>query len=111
MLRKKVGDMIQEGGVTVDDTMCDDLLTIMKKHGSPTNDASECKFKEIFWEQQLKAASLKDSRSMRWHPAIIQWCLYLHHRSSDCYKTLRNTGVLLLPSERTEIISIFPLLV
>ena len=38
---------------------------------------------------------------MRWHPAMIRWCLYLHHKSSGCYKTLRATGVLQLPSERT----------
>jgi len=56
--------MIQEEGVTVDDTMHNDLLTIMKKHSLTTDDASECKFKEIFWEQQLKVASLKNSHSM-----------------------------------------------
>ena len=38
---------------------------------------------------------------MRWHPEIIRRCLYLHHCSSGCYNTLRNTGVLSLPSERT----------
>ena len=99
-LRKKVSDLIQEEGVKVDDGMHNDLLTIMKKHGPSNNDTSD-KFRDIFWKQQLKAASLKDSRSMRWHPAIIRWCLYLHHRSSGCYNTLRNSGVLSLPSERT----------
>ena len=38
---------------------------------------------------------------MRWHPAMIRWCLYLHHKSSGCYSTLRNSGVLTLPSDRT----------
>ena len=38
---------------------------------------------------------------MRWHPAIIRWCLYLHHKSSGSYTTLQNIGVLTLPSERT----------
>lgn len=93
--------MIQEEGVKVDSAMHSDLLTIMNKHGSSSEDASDSKFREIFWQQQLKAASLKDSRSMRWHPALIRWCLYLHHRSSGCYSTLRNSGVLSLPSERT----------
>ena len=27
--------------------------------------------------------------------------LYLHHKSSGCYSTLRDTGVITLPSERT----------
>ena len=37
-------------------------------------------FKRIFWEQQVEAASKKDSRSMRWHPLMIRWCLHLRHR-------------------------------
>ena len=28
-------------------------------------------FQRIFWEQQEKAASLKDSRSMKWHPFLL----------------------------------------
>ena len=101
-LRKKVDDMIQEEGVEVDRTMHNDLLTIMNKHGSSSSeDSSDNKFREIFWQQQLKAASLKNSRSMRWHPAVIRWYLYLHHRSSGCYSTLRNSGVLSLLSEQT----------
>ena len=32
---------------------------------------------------------------------MIRWCLYLHHKSSGCYSTLRNSGVLTLQSDRT----------
>ena len=32
---------------------------------------------------------------------MIRWCLYLHHKSSGCYATLRNSGVINLPSDRT----------
>ena len=28
-------------------------------------------FQYIFWEQQRKASSLKDARSMKWHPLMI----------------------------------------
>lgn len=58
-------------------------------------------FQEKFWEQQLKAASCKDARGMRWHPLMIRWCLYLRHQSSSAYKTLRKSGVLMLPLQRT----------
>lgn len=34
-------------------------------------------FQRIFWEQQLEASKQKDSRTMRWHPLMIRWCLYL----------------------------------
>ena len=57
--------------------------------------------KSIFWQQQMKASLAKGKQGIRWHPAIIRWCLYLHHRSSGAYSTLRNSGVIALPSERT----------
>jgi len=56
--------------------------------------AEEENFSSIFWEQQLKAATAKFPKGIRWHPAIIRWCLYLHHKSSGCY-----SGVISLPSE------------
>ena len=59
------------------------------------------RFKSIFWQQQMKASLAKGKQGIRWHPAIIRWCLYLHHRSSGAYSTLRNSGVIVLPSERT----------
>ena len=62
---------------------------------------SEETFLSIFWKQQLKAVKAQSSRGIRWHPAIIQWCLYLHHTSSGCYSTLRNSSVIHLPSDRT----------
>ena len=86
-LCKKIDHAIEEEGVVLDGAMHSDLVTIMKRHNlSNDDDVSDSKFKDIFWQQQL--TSLKDARSMRWHPAIIRWCLYLHHRSSGCYSTL-----------------------
>ena len=31
----------------------------------------------------------------------MKWCLYLHHISSKAYETIRNSGILTLPSSRT----------
>ena len=58
-------------------------------------------FQRVFWEQQLDAASLKDTRGMRWHPLMIRWCLYLRHQLQSAYETLRQSGSLVLPSQRT----------
>ena len=41
---------------------------------------------------------LRDSRSMKWHPLKIQWCIYL---SSRAYESLRVSGIVQLPSQRT----------
>ncbi len=32
---------------------------------------------------------------------MIKWCLYLRHHSSKAYETLRDSGCLVLPSQRT----------
>ena len=40
-------------------------------------------------------------KQFHWHPAIIRWCIFLHHKSSKAYNLLRKTGILHLPSERT----------
>ena len=57
-------------------------------------------FHRLFWEQQKMAASLSNSRSMRWHPLFIKWCLYLK-LSSKAYETIRDSGCISLPSQRT----------
>lgn len=100
--KKKLNRMIEANGISVDESMHNDLLTIMETNNSKqARSNTEESFSTIFWQQQLKAAKLKNTRQMRWHPAMIRWCLYLHHRSSGCYSTLRNSGVITLPSERT----------
>ena len=38
---------------------------------------------------------------MRWDPLMIRWSLYLRHLSSGAYETLRESGVIKLPSQRT----------
>ena len=37
---------------------------------------------------------------MRWHPAMIKWCLFLRHQSSRAYET--QSGCIHLPSQRTQ---------
>jgi len=88
--------------VLVDDVLQDDLLQIMNSH----SDAVTAKYGEeslqaIFWQQQVKAASVKHNCGRRWHPLVIKWCLYLHHLSSKAYNTICNSGILTLPSSRT----------
>ena len=48
----------------------------------------------------MKASLAKSKQGILWHPAIIRWCLYLHHRSSGAYSTFRKSSVIALPSER-----------
>ena len=58
-------------------------------------------FASLFWEEQLKAASVKDARQIRWHPLMIKWCLNLKLISSATCHTVRTSVFLRLPSEKT----------
>lgn len=40
-------------------------------------------------------------KGIRWHPLMIRWCLFLRHQSSKAYETLRQSGCVHLPSQRT----------
>ena len=49
---------------------------------------------------QAKALNTPPNQ-MRWHPAILRWCLQQHARSQSCYEEIRKSGILRLPSGRT----------
>lgn len=100
-LKKKLDTIVEANTIRVDDAMHHDLLRIMNSNNVHMSDDCNESFSSIFWKQQLKAAQLRSSKQMRWHPAMIRWCLYLQHRSSGCYSTLLNSGVIKLPSQRT----------
>eukprot|EP00731_Ephydatia_muelleri_P014320 Em0008g40a len=57
-------------------------------------------FQHLFWQQQVEAASRAKSSSMRWHPLMIRFCLYLRHKCA-AYEALRESGAIKLPSQRT----------
>ena len=101
-LKDKLDVHISSQGVTVEDPVHNDLVAIMKKHseGVLTKHGEES-FQGIFWSQQLKATAATNASGRRWHPLIIKWCMYLHHVSSKAYETIRNSGIITLPSSRT----------
>ena len=49
-------------------------------------------FPESFLGPAKKAASLKNSNSMRWHPLFIRWCLYLDHLYGKGDETMRSAS-------------------
>ncbi|XP_033114332.1 uncharacterized protein LOC117114750 [Anneissia japonica] len=54
---------------------------------------------KLLWEQQK--ISNEKGKQMRWHPAIIRWCIALQNRSASAYNLMRETGFLRLPHPRT----------
>ena len=101
-LRAKIVESVEKSGVDVDEETHDDLLNIVEKY---TEEGlikhPQDSFKQIFWQQQLQCARLSNSRQRRWHPLMIKWALYLRHLSSKAYETVRKSGVIALPSQRT----------
>lgn len=101
-LQVKIAKATSDSGIELDREMHTDMVDIMESSSSEVEKLHpEGSFKRIFWEEQKKALQCKDPRQVRWHPLIIKWCLYLHHRSSGTYETLRRSGLLRLPSQRT----------
>ena len=96
-LKMKITAAAQIGGIMVDDDLHEDLkvfvcmmlfhvkhVLYVKSITSDNNDLIKDlpsdSFRRVFWEQQVEAAKQKNARTMKWHPLMIRWCLYLRHR-------------------------------
>lgn len=85
----------------MDDDMSDDIQEILETQNSTViQQYPEDSFQRLFWNQQKLVAG-KSGKSIRWHPLIVRWCLFLRHQSSKAYETLRDSGLIVVPSQRT----------
>ena len=78
----------------ISDSLENDILKIMG--GQNLEATPHMKF---FWEQQMKLLQTKKF-GRRYHPQIIRFALSLHGKSPAAYRELRDSGALILPSER-----------
>ena len=100
-IKVQLQKVVEEEGVEVTEELHSDLKQIVSSHDSQVTATTQPdSFQKIFWEQQQKALS-SSKKGMRWHPLMIKWCLYLKHLSSKAYETLRESGCVVLPSQRT----------
>jgi len=90
-LQKKVHEVLQNDGVSVDDSLANDLTTILQQNKSKMTDVQA-----VLIEQLIKAASTP--KSLTWHPAVIRIAISLHITSPAAYEEL--SGILRLPSTR-----------
>ena len=83
-LKKKVQEVCKSG-VSLDEEMHEYLKASLEDN---CNKVTACtgSFQKIFWDQQQQAASVKNAKSMKWHPIMIKWCLYLRHLSGTSYE-------------------------
>ena len=101
-LKDKIRKLSEDNGTFVDKDLNEDLLNVMISSNDSVKKAyPEGSFSRLFWEEQLKAASVKDARLIRWHPVMVKWCLNLKLLSSSAYHAMRRSGFIKLPTERT----------
>jgi len=101
-LKQRLSDLTEQNGMIVDGDLHSDLQSIVNENNQDIRKLHpEGTFKRLFWEQQVAALEQKDAHTMKWHPMMIRWCLHLKLISTAAYSSLRSSGLLKLPSERT----------
>ena len=100
--KEKIRKLTAQCGERVDSDLQADLLSIMNEKTEAIYKAyPPGSFSRLFWDEQLRAASVANARQIHWHPLIIKCCLNLKLISSGAYHALRSSGFVTLPSERT----------
>lgn len=101
-LKDRIAALIEENGLLLESSLHSDFSEIMTQMTDKVhNECADNSFERIFWDQQLQSIKVKDKRQVRWHPAMIKWCLHLKYISSGSYHALRKAGIITLLSERT----------
>ena len=97
-LAKQLVETTKVKSVEVNNELHNDLASIAwENHEQILDSHPEGSFQQLFWKQQLQAAS--SSKGMRWHPTMVKWCLYLRHQSPRAYELLCSSGCIWLPSQ------------
>ena len=92
IMRAQGVDIASNMGKSFSEILCTDEVGKNFEEGTPMR---------LLWEQQMEFQRVKDPRRMRWHPAMIRWCIALHSKSPAAYKTIRTSKFLCLPHEAT----------
>jgi len=101
-LEEKLLAVTAQDGIILSDELHDDvkkMATACTKQVYSTH--PDGSFQKLFWDQQVKASEYKNSKSIKWHPLFIKWCLYLRHLSGKSYELLQKSGCIKLPSQST----------
>ena len=98
-LKNRIAKCIEANQVAVNEKVNEQLLDIVRRQLHPQLENMP-PMKRLFIEQQLKVAECKSSNGMRWHPAMIRWCLALRQKSRSAYEYVKLTASD-LPSNNT----------
>ncbi|KAK3916519.1 Transposable element P transposase [Frankliniella fusca] len=91
---KRINAELESSGVNIDEQLGQHLAELVRQEKlSPVM--------HLFFQQQLQFAGLKDSRGMRWHPALIRFALLIKSTSPSALDAVRQSGMICLPGDRT----------
>ncbi len=96
-LEKRIENLqskLEKHAVNVSEPLEKDLISIMS--GQNLDSTPHMKF---FWEQQMHLLQT-NKMGRRYHPQVIRLALSIHCKSPSAYRELRESGALILPSER-----------
>ncbi|KAJ1528163.1 hypothetical protein ONE63_008076 [Megalurothrips usitatus] len=99
-LKKKVEKLvkksIEESGVSVEKPWSDTYKNINLKNFDKMTD-----LQKLFWDQQMKYASLDKKSSMQWHPLMVRLALNFQMKSQCALDDSKDIGYIAFPSNRT----------
>ena len=97
-LERQLNEMkteIMKSSVEVDHNLSNDLTTILSE-----TQENITPFMNLFWQQQKKLLQSSPS-GVKYHPMVIRYALSLAAKSPSCYEEIRQSKILVLPSQRT----------
>ena len=86
--RLRIAAAMQANGVELEPGMHSGLKGIIDEMAEKIHHEHPDGFWHIFWDQQLAALKTSNPKQLRWHPALIKWCLHLKLISSGAYHAL-----------------------
>ena len=96
-LERQLNEMkseIAKLSIEVDHNLSNDVTTILSGAHEVTP------FMNLFWQQQKKLLQSSPS-GVKYHPMVIRYALSLAAKSPSCYEEIRQSKILVLPSQRT----------
>ena len=85
---------LEKSSMDIDNELSNDSIKILD-----SADTKITPFMKLFWQKQRKLFT-RSTTGVHCHPKIIKFCLSLAAKSPSCYDELRNSVVLVLPSQR-----------
>ncbi|XP_033118433.1 uncharacterized protein LOC117118055 [Anneissia japonica] len=102
ILQDKIASMFQKKSRKLHNAGDNNLIkSLIENEEKYTIHLPEGTPQRLLWEEQMKAAKAKSKTAVKWHPAIIRFCIAVYHKSSAAYDTIRKSGFLNLPHQNT----------